>query len=193
MKTIFGALMVTLFLISCGSDNTNKETTDSSEQKALNASQIGEANAKLSTLKENIETGKSKHKFKQKLREEIGLKKFNTAQVEVSQAELFYDTTAHVHTEVMYFNTIPVGVKKWYITDNNNAYVEVFDYKKAEDATLTENLLYKVIIKPDMVNFFDAKIDLPMEKQAELSVEITNEQEILTALAQKYTPKEKED
>lgn len=187
MKAFFGILLG-FVLIATACTPPKIEPDNQVKEPAFN---IDEATVKFNKLKDNVAEGKKKHKFKQKLREEIGMKAFNGAEVEVSQAELFYDSSATVHVEVIYFNVVPLGLKRWYFENEQPIAVEVCDYVQAEDASLEEKKLYRVLIAADdsAYEFPNPEIDLSMEKQAELVLELVKERKILKDLADKYRPK----
>jgi hypothetical protein len=188
MKIFFAAFLAMAFLcVSC--DNGQKATPESEDNKPkIN---VEEASKKMEQLKGSITEGKKAHKFKQKLREEIGMKSFNGNSVEVSQAEIFYDSSATVHIEVIYFKVVPIGMKRWYFDNGIPVAVESFDYEQADDATLTEKQLYKAFMSADesVYEFPNPAMEINAEKRTALTAELVKERQILKELADKYRPK----
>lgn len=188
MKIFFAAFLAMAFLcVSC--DSGQKEASNNEEHKpSINVEEVAK---KLEQLKANIAEGKKAHKFKQKLREEIGMKSFNSNAVEVSQAEIFYDSSATVHIEVIYFKVVPIGMKRWYFENGTPVAVESFDYEQAEDASLKEKYLYKAFMSADdsVYEFPNPSMEINAEKQTALTSELVKERQILKELADKYRPK----
>ncbi len=143
-------------------------------------------------IKAQVEEAKKNRTLKRKLKEEVGFDRFDGQEAEISQAEIFYDSLSTLHAEIIYFNVVPLGVKRWYIEKEEPILVEVFMYKQDESGSLIEEFLYRVFISPndDIYEFRDAttqKIDF--DRQNILVPELSKERKMLKDLANKYRPK----
>ena len=135
-----------------------------------------------------IDKVKESKKLKQKLREDIGLKKFNNEDIKISEAELWYEGQNIVRIDVRYYDGVPLGTKHWYIKDSKPIGLIVAQFTQKDDGEVDEKLLYELIFDESNKKWqkFDGKNDKDL-----YSSENNAEWELLKNLAEKYKPKAK--
>jgi hypothetical protein len=187
MKRIIGLFSLLLILNSCNTE-VKKETDKKSEFNFEAAGKLFNDN--------RIQTDKAKEekKLKQKLREDIGLKKFDTQDVEISEAELWYEGQNIVRIDVRFYSGAPIGTKHWYIKDGKPVGVAVAQFAQAEDASLEEKSLYELLYDESEkrwmpVNMQGGEKDLDEIKKEKYNKENNAEWELLKGLSEKFKPK----
>ena len=180
MIKLLSFLTVLILLASCG-QKENKNEAD--KATAFNL----EATKKTFTEYKNlIDKAKEAKKLKQKLREDIGLKSFDDKEIEISEAELWYDGQNIVRIDVRYYDGAPMGTKHWYIKDGKPVGVSVAQFIQKEDNSIDEKLNYELVYDESSKKWLNK--DVKSDKDL-YSAENNTEWEVLKNLAEKYKPK----
>jgi hypothetical protein len=171
-----------LFISSCG-QNESKQQKEKNDSFNLDA-----AKKTLLEYKNLIDKAKESKKLKQKLREDIGLKKFNNEDIKISEAELWYEGQNIVRIDVRYYDGVPLGTKHWYIKDSKPIGLIVAQFTQKDDGEVDEKLLYELVF--DENNNKWLKFDGKNDKEKDIyTTENNAEWESLKNLAEKYKPK----
>jgi hypothetical protein len=182
MTYFLSKIILLLFLSSCVQNNSIKELEKVApfDPKA----------AKKSFLEYKIQIDKAKDskKLKQKLREDIDLKKFNNEELEISEAELWYEGQNIVRIDVRYYDGAPIGTKHWYIKDSKPVGVTLAQFIQKKDDTIGEKLLYELVYDNIASKWHITDPKSKSEKDI-YSAENNADWEILKNLAEKYKPK----
>jgi hypothetical protein len=180
MIKLLSFLTVLILLVSCG-QKENKNEADKATPFNL------EVTKKTFTEYKNlIDKAKEAKKLKQKLREDIGLKSFDNKEIEISEAELWYDGQNIVRIDVRYYDGAPMGTKHWYIKDGKPIGVSVAQFIQKGDDSIDEKLIYELVYDESGKKWLNK--DIKSDKDL-YSAENNTEWEVLKNLAEKYKPK----
>jgi hypothetical protein len=146
-----------------------------------------EASKKTFTEYKNlIDRANDKKKLNQKLREDIGFNKLNNEDIEISEAELWYDGQNIVRIDVRYYDGAPMGTKHWYIKHGKPIGVSVAQFIQKGDDSIDEKLIYELVYDESGKKWLNK--DVKSDKDL-YSAENNTEWEVLKNLAEKYKPK----
>lgn len=182
MCKLLSFITLVLFLTSCAQKQTQKE---SDKPSVFNL----EATKKTFTDYKNlIDKTKEEKKLKQKLREDIGLNKFNNEELEISEAELWYEGQNIVRIDVRFYYGAPMGTKHWYIKDGKPIGVILSQFIQKEDDSIGEKLMYELVYDENAKKWHNTDGKTGKDKDF-YSAENNAEWELLKNLADKYKPK----
>lgn len=188
MKKFLGLTFIaSLFLASCGQQTA---TSDKKEEKT--SFDLQKASTDFKQHKELVDNAKESKKLTQKLRQEIGLKAFDAQEIEISEAELWYEGQNIVRIDARFYKGLPVGTKHWYIKDGNPIGIEVALIEADADGNQSEKAIYQLLRNEADKKWLaaDAK-GLDEGKLKKANEENEAEWQLLKTLAEKYKPEAK--
>jgi hypothetical protein len=179
-------LFFALGLMAC-----NNDTTETQEQEEVYKFDAQAAEKQYQSIKTAVKEGKSSRSLKQKLREEIGLNRFDGQDIEISEAQLWYEGTTIKAIDAGFFDGAPIGVKHWFCDAGVPVAVEVAGYATDEEGLLIEKAKYVVLLDPkeNQDSIINSTVELSAEQQSAIFAENRKEWDKLKALAEKYKPK----
>lgn len=188
MYKFLAILVLSCGLIACGSDSANQDK----EKETIYKFDAKAAEANYQVIKKAVAAGKESRSLKQKLREEIGLAKFDGQDIEISEAQLWYEGQNIKSIDAGFFDGAPIGVKHWYFEAGLPVAVEVAGYDTDDEGLLIEKASYTVLLDPKETqdSLINTAKELPTEQQALIFAENRKEWNKLKALSEKYKPKE---
>jgi len=182
MYKLLSFLTLVLFFTSCEQKSSKIETIGTT------AFNLEAAKKSFLEYKNQIDKAKDEKKLKQKLREDIGIKMFDNEELEIAEAELWYDAKDIVRIDVRFYSGAPMGTKHWYVKNGIPVGVSIAQYIQKEDDSVGERLMYELVYEENgqKWHLFDEK----KEKQKDFhTTENNKEWELLKILAEKYKPK----
>jgi hypothetical protein len=179
MFKLLSFFLVIFLLASCAQKLTQNES-----EKALPFN-LESAKKSFTEYKNVIDKAKDKNKLNQKLREDIVFTKFNNENIEISEAELWYEGQNIVRIDVRYYDGAPMGTKHWYIKNLKPIGVSVAQFIQKEDDTIGERLLYEMVYDQNGSKW----LNTDAKSKYTYSEETITEWEILKNIAEKYKPK----
>jgi hypothetical protein len=182
MYKLLSFLAILLLFSSC-SQKVTKNEVDKATPFNLEASKKS-----FTEYKNLIDRANDKKKLNQKLREDIGFNKLNNEDIEISEAELWYDGQNIVRIDVRYYDGAPMGTKHWYIKDGKPIGVSVAQFIQKKDDSIGEKLLYEMVYDQIGSKWHNTASKSKYDKDI-YSVETNTEWEVLKNLADKYKPK----
>lgn len=186
MCKVLSILAFALFFTSCVQKSSKNETSGAT------AFNLETAKKSFLEYKNIIDKAKDEKKLKQKLREDIGIKMFDNEELEISEAELWYDGKDIVRIDVRFYSGAPMGTKHWYVKNGIPVGVSVAQFIQKEDDSVGERLMYELVYEENdqKWHLFDDKI---VKQKDFYTTESNKEWELLKNLAEKYKPKVKND
>lgn len=188
MYKYLAMIFLSFGMIACGNDSANQDK----EKEAVYKFDAKAAETQFQSIKSAVKEGKASRSLKQKLREEIGLPKFDGKDIEISEAQLWYEGQSIKSIDAGFFDGAPIGVKHWYFEAGLPVAVEVAGYDTDDEGSLIEKARYTVLLDPKETqdSLINAAEELSAEQQASIFAENRKEWDKLKTLAEKYKPKE---
>lgn len=182
MNKLLIFLTVLILSASCG-QKENKNEADKASPFNLEVTKKA-----FTDYKNLIDKAKEAKKLDQKLREDIGLNKFNNEELEISEAELWYEGQNIVRIDVRFYSGAPMGTKHWYLKDGKPIGVTVSQFIQKEDDSIGEKLMYELLYDENAKKWHNTDGKTGKDKDL-YSAENNAEWELLKNLAEKYKPK----